>query len=88
MKKCFLTENGPKAVGPYSTAVVAGDTVYLSGMIRTVCEVALEFLPTGQALLLSDVAIEYPVRAIALSVVFTVVTLLVGSMLFRRKDIK
>lgn len=33
MKKCFLTENGPKAVGPYSTAVVAGDTVYLSGMI-------------------------------------------------------
>ena len=33
MKKCFLTEKGPKAVGPYSTAVVAGDTVYLSGMI-------------------------------------------------------
>lgn len=62
--------------------------LYLSGMIRTVCEVALELLPAGQALLLSDVAIEYPVRAIALSVVFTAVTLLVGSMLFRRKDIK
>ncbi|WP_338845982.1 ABC transporter permease [Clostridium perfringens] len=62
--------------------------LYLSGATRTVCEVALELLPTGQALLLSDVAIEYPVRAIALSVVFTVVTLLVGSMLFRRKDIK
>jgi len=62
--------------------------LYLSGMIRTVCEVALELLPAGQALLLSDVAIEYPVRAIALSVVFTTVTLLVGSMLFRRKDIK
>jgi len=62
--------------------------LYLSGVIRTVCEVALELLPTGQALLLSDVAIEYPVRAIVLSVVFTTVTLLVGSMLFRRKDIK
>ena len=62
--------------------------LYLSGMIRTVCEVALELLPTGQALLLSDVAIEYPVRAIALNVVFTTVTLLMGSMLFRRKDIK
>ena len=62
--------------------------LYLSGMIRTVCEVALEFLPTGQALLLSDVAIEYPVRAIVLSAVFTTVTLLVGSRLFRRKDIK
>lgn len=62
--------------------------LYLSGMIRTVCEVALELLPTGQALLLSEVAIEYPVRAILLSVVFTTVTLLVGSRLFRRKDIK
>ena len=62
--------------------------LYLSGMIRTVCEVALELLPTGQALLLSDVAIEYPVRAIALSVVFLTVTLLAGSVLFRRKDIK
>ena len=62
--------------------------LYLSGMIRTVCEVALELLPTGQALLLSDVAVEYPVRAITLSAVFTIVTLLVGSMLFRRKDIK
>ena len=62
--------------------------LYLSGMIRTVCEAALELLPTGQALLLSDVAVEYPVRAIALSVVFTTVTLLVGGMLFRRKDIK
>ncbi len=62
--------------------------LYLSGVIRTVYEVALELLPTGQALLLSDVAIEYPVRAIALSAVFTFVTLLVGSMMFRRKDIK
>ena len=62
--------------------------LYLSGAIRTVCEVALELLPTGQALLLSNVAVEYPVRAIALSAVFTIVTLLVGSMLFRRKDIK
>ena len=66
----------------------APNPLYLSGMIRTVCEVALELLPTGQALLLSEVAIEYPARAIALSVVFTTVTLLVGSMLFRRKDIK
>lgn len=62
--------------------------LYLSGMVRTVCEVALELLPTGQALLLSNVAIEYPVRAIAMSAVFTIVTLLVGGMLFKKKDIK
>lgn len=66
----------------------APNPLYLSGMIRTVCEVALELLPNGQALLLSNVAIECPVRAIAMSAVFTIVTLFVGSMLFRRKDIK
>lgn len=73
-------------------AVVMQESVpnplYLSGMIRTVCEVALELLPTGQALLLSNVAIECPVRAIAMSAVFTIVTLLVGGMLFKKKDIK
>ncbi len=73
-------------------AVVMQESVpnplYLSGMIRTVCEVALELLPNGQALLLSNIAIECPVRAIALSVVFTTLTLLVGGMLFKKKDIK
>ena len=32
-KVCFKTQKGPAAVGPYCTAVVYGDTVYLSGMI-------------------------------------------------------
>ena len=33
MKECFLTSKGTKAVGPYSTAVIHGDTVFVSGMI-------------------------------------------------------
>lgn len=33
MKQTFLSEKGPKAIGPYSTAVIAGDTVYMSGML-------------------------------------------------------
>ena len=33
MKKCFLTQKGPKAIGPYSTATVAGSCCYLSGML-------------------------------------------------------
>ena len=33
MKQCFLTTKGPKAIGPYSTAVLSGHSVYLSGMI-------------------------------------------------------
>ena len=36
MKKCFLTQNGPRAIGPYSTAVIHGDTCYLSGVIPVV----------------------------------------------------
>ena len=33
MKQCFLTQKGPKAIGPYSTAVVRDGVCYLSGMI-------------------------------------------------------
>ena len=33
MKKCFCTQKGPKAVGPYSTALAAGNMVYMSGML-------------------------------------------------------
>lgn len=36
LKKCFLTQNGPKAIGPYSTAVIHGETCYLSGVIPVV----------------------------------------------------
>lgn len=36
MKKCFLTQKGPKAIGPYSTAVISGDVCYMSGMIPVV----------------------------------------------------
>jgi len=32
-KICFKTQKGPAAVGPYNTAVIHGDTVYMSGMI-------------------------------------------------------
>ena len=33
MKKCFLSQKGPKAIGPYSTLTRAGGTVYVSGML-------------------------------------------------------
>ena len=36
LKKCFLTQNGPRAIGPYSTATMHGDTCYLSGVIPVV----------------------------------------------------
>lgn len=33
MKQCHLTQKGPRAIGPYSTAVVSGGVCYLSGVI-------------------------------------------------------
>lgn len=33
MKKAIQTENAPKAIGPYSQAICAGDTVYVSGQL-------------------------------------------------------
>lgn len=38
MKECFNTRKGPAAVGPYSTCVTVGDTVYVSGTIPLVPE--------------------------------------------------
>ncbi len=38
MKECFFTQKGPKAIGPYSTATISGDTVYLSGVLGIVPE--------------------------------------------------
>ena len=32
-KICFKTSKGPAAIGPYCTACMYGDTVYMSGMI-------------------------------------------------------
>ena len=32
-KICFNTQKGPAAIGPYCTATVYGDTVYMSGVI-------------------------------------------------------
>ena len=36
MKRCFYTQKGPKAVGPYATAVIHAGVAYLSGMIPMV----------------------------------------------------
>ena len=38
VKKCFLTQNGPKAIGPYSTATIHGGVCYLSGMLPVIPE--------------------------------------------------
>lgn len=74
--------------GQFVTQEPTANPLYLSGADRLICQSALELIPNGQALLLSDVAIENPFRAILFSVVFTIGVLTLGCYLFRRKDIK
>ena len=38
MKEGFLTQKGPRAIGPYSTATISGGTAYLSGVLGIVPE--------------------------------------------------
>ena len=38
MKKIIMTENAPKALGPYSQAIMVGNTLYVSGQITFVTE--------------------------------------------------
>ena len=36
MKQVIQTNNAPQAIGPYSQAIMAGDTLYVSGQIPVV----------------------------------------------------
>lgn len=36
MKQIITTENAPAPIGPYSQAVIAGDTLYISGQVAIV----------------------------------------------------
>ena len=38
MKQCFLSQKGPRAIGPYSTATIHGGACYLSGMLPVIPE--------------------------------------------------
>lgn len=62
--------------------------LYIGGALRVALEVFRELLPTGQALLVNDIAIEHPVRGILLSLAFTGLMLGIGIQMFRKKEIR
>lgn len=74
--------------GEFVTIDPTPNSLYLSGVVRRVWECVLDFLPTGQALLMNGVAIEHPLREMIFSILFTVMVLSAGYAAFRRKDIK
>ena len=74
--------------GKFTMLDPAPNPLYLKGMIRTVCECILDFLPSGQTLLMHDASITHPLRQIASSVLTTDLLLPAGIISFRRKDIR
>lgn len=61
---------------------------YVSGTLRQVFRLLLDVLPTGQAVLLADLATARPVFQLGASLTVTAVTTLLGLALFRKKDLK
>lgn len=62
--------------------------LYVGGTKRAVFDFLMDFLPTGQAILLSDAATTHPVRQVISSLVIMVGTLVGGCRLFKKKDLK
>lgn len=62
--------------------------LYLTGMVRFICECLLDLLPTGQSILMSDVLIEHPARQILSALIVTILVTIAGISLFRKKDIR
>lgn len=61
---------------------------YVGGTLRLVYEWAMDILPTGQMVLLADMAAAHPVRNLLASMAVTAGSALAGLALFRKKDLK
>ena len=62
--------------------------VYISGVRRNVYEWLLQFLPTGQSILVSNEELTKPLINIIYSVIFTAAVNICGIFAFRKKDLK
>lgn len=79
-------------IGLLVTAAAIYDTIcspYIdNGTIKTALECVLDFLPTGQAMLMSDTSITHPVRQLVCSAIFTALVTAIGLSAFHKKDLK
>ena len=62
--------------------------LYVSGSMRKIYEFLMQFLPTGQGILLANQEITNPVLNIIYSVIITVAVNFCGLFAFRKKDLK
>ncbi len=61
---------------------------YLSGSLREVSQSLLELLPADQLILIAYNEVAHPARMLLFSLSLTVIILLLGLFLFRKKDLK
>lgn len=61
---------------------------YIKGIQRTVYELLLTILPTGQGILMANLEITRPILQIVSSILITLVVTILGIMIFRKKDLK
>lgn len=61
---------------------------YIAGFKRTVCEFLMQFLPTGQGILVSNSEITNPVINMIYSIAITVIVNFCGIIAFKKKDLK
>lgn len=61
---------------------------YVSGLERKIYEWLLQFLPTGQSVLIANEEITNPLINMAYSVIFTIAVNICGVLAFRKKNLK
>lgn len=62
--------------------------LYISGTLRNIYETLLEILPTGNAILLTDLNIVHPFQMIIYQAIISLVSFGAGLSIFKNKDIK
>ncbi|MDC7287014.1 ABC transporter permease [Blautia schinkii] len=78
----LITANGMEAAEP------APNPNFVSGIMRTVYEFIVDFLPTGQGLKMSQLEVSRPVLMIVSSVTITFLTTFGGIVVFKKKDLR
>lgn len=74
--------------GGTPAAVTEPNPYYISGLQRTIYEIVVDFLPTGQSSSLQNINIGHPVRMLLSSLGITAAFTLGGLRLFERKNLK
>lgn len=74
--------------GGYELGELMQNPLYISGFKRTVFEFLMQFLPTGQGILIANEEVTHPVLNIIYSMATTVIVNFCGIAAFKKKDIK